>query len=108
MEKWRKKKLEAEQATKLATETVGLEVSDLKVNEEAAFWTEKRKISQVGYNRRIKKKKLEVLVNWGEKDEVTRPLQVDIDAVRWVRLDLTVSVDSLQDDTMREYTMPPS
>ena len=60
VEKWRKKKLEAEQATKLATETVGLEVSDLTVNEEAAFRTEeeKRKISQVGYNRRIKTKNL--------------------------------------------------
>ena len=115
--------MEAEHAARLATEIVGLEVLDLMVNEEAAFRTEKRKICQVSYNRRKKKRKLEVLVNWGEKDEV-RLLQVDfggeegenhsgdMDAGRWVSLNLTVSVASLQDDTrqrsMCEYTMPPS
>ena len=115
--------MEAEHAARLATEIVGLEVLDLMVNEEAAFRTEKRKISQDGDNRRKKKRKLEVLVNLGEKDEVTRLLQVDfggeegenhsgdMDAGRWVSLNLTVSVASLQDDTrqrsMCEYTMPP-
>ena len=117
VEEWRRKKLEYEQAAKLATETEGLEVMDNMLNEVAAFKVEKRKFSQDGDGRRKKKRKLEVLVNWGEKMEV-RPLQDDRDiqiedmvAEGMVSVDMTVSVASLQEDTrqrsMSEYTMPP-
>ena len=68
MEEWRRKRLECEQVAKLATETGELEMVDIMVSKVAA---EKGKISQVGDNRRKKKRKLEVLVNWGERNEVT-------------------------------------
>ena len=47
VEEWRKIKLEAEQAARLATEIVGLEVLDLVVNEEAAFWRRGRSVKLV-------------------------------------------------------------
>ena len=62
VEEWRRKRLECEQVAKLATETGELEMVDIMVSKVAA---EKGKISQVGDNRRKKKRKLEVLVNWG-------------------------------------------
>ena len=81
---------------------------DIMLNEVAAFKAEKRKFSQDGNGRRKKKRKLEVLVNWGEKIEV-RPLQddregdiEDMEAERMVSVDMTVSVPAHRKTPDRE------
>jgi hypothetical protein len=71
IEEWQKKKKEGEKAAKEASKEYVLEeiIDVMDDGGAAAKMIDKRKLDQEGNGRRKKKRKLEILTGWGERDE---------------------------------------